>query len=117
MSDTEVEEDHNHEENAAAIGIVNAETFRREKEEASDQSRANQVNNERFMQIQELVARSLEHLKVQEEEANSFFGELSQAAEAAVAAEKAASGFVTGEKKKNLKKVKRQGGAAPSSKK
>ena len=116
ISDTEVEEDHNHEENAAAIDIVNAETFRREKEEASDQSHANQVNNERLTQTQELVARSLEHLKVQEE-ANSFFGELSQAAEAAVAAEKAASGFVTGEKKKKSKEVKRQGGAAPSSKK
>jgi hypothetical protein len=87
-SETEVEEDRNHEDNAAAIDIVNAETLRREKEEASDQSHANQVNQERLVQIQELVARSLEHLKVQEQEATSFFGELSQAAEAAVAAEK-----------------------------
>ena len=111
-----MEEDHNHEDNAAAIDIVNAETLRREKEEASDQSHANQVNQERLLHVQELVARSLEHLKVQEQEATSFFGELSQAAEAAVAAEKAASGLVTGEKKKKVKKGKR-GGAASSSKK
>jgi hypothetical protein len=51
-SETEVEEDHNHEDNAAAIGMVNAETLRREKEEASDQSRANQVNQERLTQTQ-----------------------------------------------------------------
>jgi hypothetical protein len=57
----------------------------------------------------------LEHLKVQEQEATSLFGELTQAAEAAVAAEKAASGFVTGEKKKKVKKGER-GGAASSSK-
>jgi hypothetical protein len=111
ISETEVEENHNHE----AAAETHSETARRQEEEASDQSYANQLNQERLVQIQELVTRSLEHLKVQEQEATAFFGELSQAAEAAVAAEKAASELVTGEKKKKLKKGKR--GAANSSSK
>jgi hypothetical protein len=115
ISETEVEEDHNHEDNAAAIDIVNAETLRREKAEASDQSYENKVNQERLIQIQLLVAQSLEHLKVQKQEATSIIGELTQAAESAVAAEKAATGLATGGKKKKVKKGKR-GGAASSSK-
>ena len=115
ISETEVEEDHNHENNAAAIDIVNAETLRREKAEASDQSYENKVNQERLIQIQLLVAQSLEHLKVQKQEATSIIGEQTQAAESAVAAEKAATGLATGGKKKKVKKGKR-GGAASSPK-